>query len=93
MRIILDLSRHCIETEIRKRYNSALSDYFRKGGEDESLEARIEALESALRQLDFSDLRYRHEKLRGGMDTDARLTVKDDGSVQIILEGNIVAPI
>jgi hypothetical protein len=90
MQIFLDLSRHCIETEIRKQHNKALSAYFRMRGRDRALEARIEALENAQRRLDFMDMRHRHEELRGGGDADVRLHVEDDGHLQVILNGTIV---
>jgi hypothetical protein len=54
MDIRLDLSRHCIETEIKKQYNKAISTYFRAGLEEKRrLEPTIEVIRRALETLDF----------------------------------------
>jgi len=65
MKITLDLSRHCIETEIRRRRNRAISDYFKTGGTDARLESEIEMFDAALQELDFPALRNRHPALAG----------------------------
>ena len=62
----LDLSRHCVETEIKKLYNFALGAYFRPGADKPGLEARIGLLTLALEGFDFQALRGRYPALCGG---------------------------
>jgi hypothetical protein len=64
--IQLDLSRHCVETEIKKLYNLALGAYFRPGADKSSLEARIGLLTLALESFDFPTLRGHYPDLGGG---------------------------
>ncbi len=66
MEIRLDLSRHCVETEIKRRYHLALGAYFRPGADRAELEARIGLLKQALEEFDFAGLRGRHPDLCGG---------------------------
>ncbi len=64
--IRLDLRRHCVETEIKRRYHLALGAYFRPGADRAQLEARIGLLKRALEGFDFPGLRGRHPELCGG---------------------------
>ncbi len=83
----LDLSRHCIETAVRRAYNRAISDYFKPGGATAEREGRIDLLESALSGLDLGGLRGRDPALAGGFsgevvlgrDSAGRLTIRVDG--------------
>lgn len=59
----LDLSRHCIETEIRRLYNRSISLYLKLKKEDPLLEADIELLKAALESLDFPGLRSGYGEL------------------------------
>ena len=87
MDIRLDLSRHCIETEIKKQYNKAVSAYFKGGAEEKRrLEPTIEAMGRALANLNFSHLRAQYPPLAGGTDraviltcTAENLTIAIDG--------------
>ena len=69
MDIRLDLSRHCIETEIKKQYNKAVSAYFKAGiDEKRRLEPKLEIIHRALETLDFAHLRTQYPPLAGGTD-------------------------
>jgi hypothetical protein len=71
----LDLSRHCLQTELKRRHNRAVSEYFRAEPERQPrLAALIETLRRALEELDFSSLRARYPVLSGGSDVEVRLT-------------------
>jgi hypothetical protein len=87
MDIRLDLSRHCIETEIKKQYNQAISSYFGAGAEEKRrLEPTIEVIRRALETLNFSHLRTHYPPLAGGTDRSVilacekeKLTIAIDG--------------
>jgi hypothetical protein len=82
--IRLDLKTHCIETEIRRLFDRAMSDYFRA---DEArrleLEPRLALLEAALKTLDFADLRTRSPELAGGSGAEAFLKQEESGPVVV----------
>ena len=63
--IRLNLSKHCVETEIKRQYNRALSKYFKSGGRRQDLEGRIKILQLALETLDFNTLRSTYPPLAG----------------------------
>lgn len=87
MDIHLDLRHHCIATETKKRYNKALSNYFKHKGDPALLESEIELLKTALERLDFSGLRSRYPKLSGGIDEIVVLSGTPDGRLFVILDG------
>ena len=79
MDIRLDLSRHCIETEIKKQYNKAVSAYFKAGMDGKrDLESTIEVVRRALETLNFSHLRTQYPQLAGGTDRDVILSGKNE---------------
>jgi hypothetical protein len=65
MKIRLDLSKHCIETAIRKQYHKTLSRYFKTPEQGEELLAELEALIHALESFDFQLLRRTYPELEG----------------------------
>jgi hypothetical protein len=78
MDIRLDLSKHCIETELKRQYNKAISAYFKAGSEQKPLmEPVIDLIQSALQTLDFAQLRTRYPALSGG--TKCKVTLSRDG--------------
>ena len=84
----LDLSKHCVETEIRRLYNRFISRYIRLKREDRQLETDIEMLKAALENLDFPKLRSGCRELAGHKGNSAiELAVKGDGRVAIIIDG------
>jgi hypothetical protein len=66
MQIPLDLSRHCIETEIRRQYRRTLEAALKSAPPPAHVEARLELLVAALESLDFPRLRSAHRVLAGG---------------------------
>ena len=87
MEIRLDLSRHCIETEIKKQYNKAISAYF-KGGKTEKhrLEPTVELTSRALETLNFSHLRTQYPPLAGGTDRNVTLSCENE-DLMIAIDG------
>ena len=82
----LDLSRHCIETELRRQYNRAVSALLKNRGADDSLEPIVELAGYCLAQLDFSTLRSAHRALAGG--TQSRVQLMDRaGHLFISIDG------
>jgi hypothetical protein len=66
MDIQLDLSAHCIETELKKRYNKSICDYFKAELEERRpMEPAIEMIRLALEAFDFAKLRARYPALAG----------------------------
>jgi hypothetical protein len=79
MDIRLDLSRHCIETEIKKQYNKAVAAYFKAGmAEKHRLEATIEMIRRALETMNFSHLRTQYPPLAGGTDRNIILSCENE---------------
>ncbi len=89
----LSLEQHCIETEIKKRYNRAVSDYLKTGGHDaQDLEETIELFREALETFDFGGLRSRHPDLRGNSHADAGLYKDEAGRLHITINGVDIEP-
>ena len=57
MKIQLDLSKHCIETEIKRLCNRALSDYFKEVKDKGLIEKIIELTQQALKTFDSCGVR------------------------------------
>ena len=87
MDIQLNLSRHCIETEIKRQYNKAVSAYFKAGTEEKQrLESTIEVMRQALETLNFSHLRTRYPPLAGGTDRHIILSCENE-KLTIAIDG------
>jgi hypothetical protein len=65
LRIRLDLSRHCIETAIRSRYNRLVGRALRNEAWTQDLEAELELLKTALETFEFGRLRIESPALAG----------------------------
>jgi hypothetical protein len=92
MEIRLDLSRHCVETEIRRLSNRALGAYFRPGTDRPGLEARIALLQRALEVFDFMELRHRHPDLCGGSTQTVVLIEHPAAGPRLRVGGTLVDP-
>ena len=90
VKIRLDLSRHCIETEIKRLYNKSVSLYFKGRNSQQALEIRIDLLKNALERLDFAFLRSRHPILAGSGEGDVFLAVDQDGDIRIITPEEVI---
>jgi hypothetical protein len=78
MDVKLDLAAHCIETELNRRYNRAISEYFKAGLEEQKrVEPIIDMFRLALETLDFAELRARYPALSGGTHQKIRISCKD----------------
>ena len=86
--LTLGLKRHCIETAIRKRYERSVSAYFHSPTGRAPIEAEIDLLVRALETLDFPALRARHPALAGNGDHDVRLSLDDEGRLEIRIDGH-----
>ncbi len=90
VKIRLDLSRHCIETEIKRLYNRSVALYFKDQANKQELEIRIEVLKEALERLDFPFLRSRHPILSGSAGRGVFLAVDAEGDMCIISEEEVI---
>jgi hypothetical protein len=92
MKIELDLKRHCIETELNRRHNAAISRYFKADSEKPGIDAQIVLLEQALRAFDFQQLRSRWPELSGGSGTRVYLARDDAGNPTLCFENRSILP-
>ena len=92
MNIKLDLSRHCIETEMKRQYNKTISDYFKKkaGGDKQALETRIDLLQQGLETFDFNRLRTQYPELRGDAPADIELSENAEQKPQLLVNGKAI---
>lgn len=90
MRIELDLSKHCVETELKRQHNRAVSGYFHAcPGDRQQLERIIELTRQALKSLDFGRLRTRYPQLAGGGDV-VVILVANGGGFDIVLDEEVL---
>jgi hypothetical protein len=93
MEVRLDLSTHCIETEIKRRYNLEISAYFKAGLEEQQrLEPIIDMLRSVLETFDFAKLRTRYPALSGGTDHNILISIKNN-QVSIAIDNTTFYPL
>ena len=83
MHIQLTLERHCIETEIKRRYQQSISSYFKSKEEDDALLQSISIAQQALETLDFRRLRSQYPELAGG--SKAKVSLSRDDEDQLVL--------
>jgi len=91
IRINLNLSRHCIETAIRCRYNRCLSRAFKTGCMDDGIENGIDLLKMALETLDFSYLRSTWPELAGHCNAEVTLGWNFHHQISILVNGHPIA--
>ena len=91
-RIELDLSKHCIETALKKIYNQALSAYFKTGSDKKQTEQVIELSQYALEQFDFAKLRSTYKDLAGGTPHPVVL-FKEGDKCTITLDNILIDPL
>ena len=66
MKIPLNLSKHCIETETKRLYEESLKQYFKAPDSKRAeLEEKIEGLRNFLEYTNFNHLRSSHSVLAG----------------------------
>jgi hypothetical protein len=86
VKIKLNLSRHCIETETKRLYNQSVFKYF-KADDKDHIEKQIEILKHALQTLDFGKLRSAYPELAGRCDDDIELSADDHNQITILING------
>jgi hypothetical protein len=90
--IQLDLTRHCIETEIKRQYNRHLSEYFHVNEKDGSMERSISLLQHALETFDFHFLRWRYPELCGQSEAFVTLSGDENGNTILTLNKKVIYP-
>ncbi|WP_222427475.1 hypothetical protein [Desulfobotulus alkaliphilus] len=75
-KVELDLSRHCVLTEIRRQQERAVALAL-KGRADEKVFERAEVLKEILESVDLKSLRGKYPQLQGG--TEERITLVLEG--------------
>lgn len=86
MKIKLNLSRHCIETEIKRLYNQSVLKYF-KADNKNHIEKQIEILQHALQTLDFRKLRSSYPELAGHCNDHVELSANDHNQITVLING------
>lgn len=93
MKILLDLSKHCIETEAKRIYEKSLTQYFKvPDSKRPGLEEKIEGLRNFLEYSDFSHLRSSHPSLAGTGGGEAVLHLLGPDLFEIEIEGSFCSP-
>ena len=87
----LDLSRHCIETEVRRLHERCIRDYFKQPADRSRLEAAIDLLLEALETFDFPALRACHPAMAGQTEHRAALDRDPQGNLRILVDDNPLA--
>lgn len=90
IRIPLDLSSHCIQTEIRRQYNRQLSACLKSAAGDDTAEKKLEILKTSLETWDFPKLRSDHTALCGGRNPEVIVAGDNSGRCFLMLDGQIV---
>ena len=86
MNIKLNLSQHCIETEIKLLYNQSVLKYFKANDKDQ-LEKQMKILQHALKTLDFKKLRSTYPELAGQSNDRVELSINDNNQIIIQING------
>jgi hypothetical protein len=86
--IRLDLSRRCIQTEIKRQYERSLAACLRSPAGAEALAETVETLRSALETLDFPKLRAAHTALAGGRSDRVELVPDPGGRLTLLINGD-----
>lgn len=90
MRLELDLSKHCIQTELKRLHNRAVAGYFKSSKtQRKQIEQVIEMTQNALSTLDFGCLRTAHPQLAGGSPSTVALQ-KDNQRVDVLIGSTVV---
>ena len=92
MKIQLDLASHCIETEIKRRHEAAMSHFFKDEAGRGAAEAELVLLEKAIASFDFSHLRNQWPVLAGGSRCSVFLTCDDIGHPCLRFEDRRIIP-
>ena len=89
----LDLSGHCIQTALRRRYEKRVAQYFKSKADRDAMETEIDLLQRALETLDFGVLRSRWPALAGGRQLSVSLRLAEDRILIELAGETIRAPL
>jgi hypothetical protein len=90
IQIPLDLSRHCLYSEIRRLYNRMLSSCLKSAEQEALTGKKLELLKQALETWDFPTLRADHGALAGGRNNTVALVTDEDGRPAIMIDGQFI---
>jgi hypothetical protein len=90
IKIPLDLSRHCIQTEISRLYSRMLALCLKSAEPGGDTEKKLELLKQALEKWDFPALRSNHIALAGGQDNTVALVEDDAGRAAIVVNDRFI---
>jgi len=86
VKIKLNLSRHCIETETKRLYNQSVLKYF-KADDKDHIEKQIVILQHALQTLDFGKLRSTYPEFTGHCNDQVELSVNNQNQIIVHING------
>lgn len=92
MKILLALEKHCIETEIKRRHEAAMSRFFKDTENRAAAETELVLLEKALAAFDFACLRGQWPVLSGGHSCPVCLTYDDIGHPCLCFKSRCIIP-
>lgn len=96
MQLIIKLTKHCIETEVKKEYETLIKRYFDKkrfNDEKAFIETLIEPLKFFLEHADFSFLRSNFPELNGNNGLQVVLSIPEKKfETKLIFNNNIIIP-
>jgi len=93
MKIPLNVSKHCIETEVKRVYEESLRQYFKApDSKRPELEEKIEGLRNFLEYSDFKHLRSSHPFLAGSEGGKAVLHLLSGDLFEIETDGCFYIP-
>jgi hypothetical protein len=90
MQMRLNLKRHCLLTELRRRYEQILAEALHSRDNGVERLDRIEFLKDVLEQVDIVKLRGEIPELGGGSEAEVRLDKTKAGEVLLFLNGREV---
>jgi hypothetical protein len=84
----LDLSTHCIETELKRLYNQILNRLIQAADPEPGLEKQFKHLVTVLEKLDFQKLRGRYPELAGFRENiNIELIVAGESDITLLING------
>lgn len=93
MKIPLNISKHCIETEAKRIYEESLTEYFKApDSKRPELEEKIEGLRNFLEYSDFNHLRNIHPAFAGREGGKAVLNLLGLDLFEIEIESSFYRP-
>ena len=92
MNINLNLSRHCIETEVKRLYNKCITQYFKHDTDKKQLEKHIKVLKELLENCNFAKLRSVYPELGGHCKAEVTLHSENQDDIVIICNDKKIIP-